>query len=61
MPSMDEFETVEELDEDCGFYYTGTLEECFLWAKSHFEIANDKWTLDVIDIYKEFVAKDVLG
>lgn len=60
-PSIDEFETVEELEGECEFIYEGTLEQCLSWANTSYQTSSDKWVLDVIDDYKDLVAKELLG
>jgi len=60
-PSMDEFETVEELEEACESIFTGSFEGCLDWAKKEYRAINDKWSFDVIDIYIGYVEKQILG
>ena len=60
-PSMDEFETVEELENECESKFTGSLDDCLSWAEIQHKCTNDKWTLDVIDIYVGYVEKEILG
>ena len=58
-PSMDEFETVEELEGECIF--SGNLEDCLDWAEKEYSCLKDKWSLDIIDIYVSYVEKGILG
>ncbi|MEJ2622535.1 MAG: hypothetical protein P8163_20485 [Candidatus Thiodiazotropha sp.] len=60
-PSMDEFETVEELEGECESKYSGTLEECLNWANESYNCSVDRWSLDVMESYLGDVEEEILG
>jgi hypothetical protein len=60
-PSMEEFETVEELEGECESIFSGSLEDCLNWAESKYSCPKDKWSLSIIDVYVSYVDKEILG
>jgi len=60
-PSMDEFETVEKLEGECEFQFTGNLHECIDWTTRHHSCNEEKWSLDIIEEYNHWVAQEELG
>ena len=60
-PSMKEFVIVEEMDDEKVSESFETLEDCLEWGENNHNCAKDKWSLDVIEIYNEFVKKGELG
>lgn len=60
-PSLDEFETVEELENECESKFTGSLEDCLAWTEKTYKCTNDTWSLDVIETFLDYVENKVLG
>jgi len=60
-PSMEEFETVEDLENECNYMFTGSLDDCFNWATKKYNPLKNEWSLDIIDIYLSYVNKQILG
>jgi len=60
-PSMKEFETVEQLEPESRVAFSGDFDECLEWAIEQYDCNSDKWSLDLIGIYSNYVDKKILG
>ena len=59
--SMEEFETVDDLENENKSFSSETLEECFIWSKNNYGCLPNKWSKDIIEIYNNYVKNEVLG